>query len=209
MNAAVTTNGLLAGAVRHGDRPTILTTFKRADLPAFTRWMGFTRGAEVGVWRGAFSAHFCVENPDLHMLCVDPWISYPEWNDPKNLPPLPKSEALIAGAYQEAQARLGPLNCTIARAFSVDAAATVPDASLDFVYIDGNHVYDAVMADLQAWAPKVRSGGFVAGHDYRVFPNKPMIQVKAAVDDYTRQHGIDPWYLLAGERTPSFLWVVS
>lgn len=208
MTAVATVHEFLANLPGRGQGPTVLP-FSRTDLPRFTRALGFTRGAEIGVWRGAFSAHLCAQDPNLHMLCVDPWRSYPEWNDPKNHAPLKKSERLIAGAYADAKALLSRYNCTIIRAFSVDAAKTVPDDSLDFVYIDGNHVADAVRADLEAWTPKVRRGGFIAGHDYREFPHKPMIEVKAAVDDYTRQHGIDPWYVLAGDRTPSFLWAVA
>lgn len=49
---------------------------------------------------------------------------------------------------------------------SVMAAGAYPDGSLDFVWIDGDHRYDAVLADLRAWWPKVKPGGVLAGHDY-------------------------------------------
>jgi cephalosporin hydroxylase len=39
------------------------------------------------------------------------------------------------------------------------------DASLDFVYLDGDHQTDAVVADIDAWKPKIRKGGILAGHD--------------------------------------------
>lgn len=180
----------------------------RMELPRICRDLGFTKGAEIGVWKGAYSAAFCDANPNLHMLCVDPWQSYPAWLDTKNSMPFEQASRLIASAHDEAVKRLSPLNCTIVREFSVKAAEGVEDQSLDFVYIDANHVYAAVLEDLAAWAPKVKSGGFVAGHDYRNFENKPTIHVIEAVNDYTTIHGIDPWFILAGDRTPSFLWVV-
>jgi hypothetical protein len=181
----------------------------RADLPTLCRSLGFTKGAEIGVWKGAYSAAFCQANPQLHMLCVDPWLSYPAWLDTKN-PDLPAEDAArwIDEAYQIARTRLAPLNCTIARMFSAEAAKYVPDRSLDVVYIDGNHVEAAVYEDLTLWAPKVRTGGIVAGHDYRAFTNKPTIHVIEAVQAYTTAHAIDPWYITAGDRTPSFLWAV-
>jgi len=180
----------------------------RAALPTICRDLGYRRGAEIGVWRGAYSAAFMAANPRLELLCVDPWLSYPAWQDTKNSLQPDKQEAFMAAAYAQARARLAPLGCRIVRQFSVDAARDVPDRSLDFVYIDGNHVAAAVREDLEAWAPKVRRGGLVAGHDFRVFKHKPTIHVVEAVRAYTVDHGISPWYSLAADRTPSWLWVV-
>lgn len=202
------TNLLLrrAGASR---RSPIALKMGRADLPKLTRELGFTKGAEIGVWKGAYSASFCEANPNLHMLCVDPWLSYPAWLDTKNAMKPEDAERIMGESYALARARLSPLNTTIVRRFSLDAAQDVPDGSLDFVFIDGNHVYDAVTADLAAWMPKVRPGGYVAGHDYRIFKNKPTIHVVAAVNEFTKAHRIQPWFVLAGDRTPSFLWEVQ
>lgn len=186
--------------------PVTLPRMGRRDLPALTRELGFTKGAEIGVWKGAFSASFCEANPNLHMLCVDPWQAYPAWLDTKNAMPADEATAFIAKSYEEARERLKPLNATIVRKFSAEAAAEVPDGSLDFAYIDANHVYDAVVEDLAVWSPKVRKGGFISGHDFRVFTNKPTIHVVRAVQDFTKRHQIAPWFVLASERTPSFFW---
>lgn len=180
----------------------------RAELPVICRDLGFTKGAEVGVWKGAFSAQFCEANPAMHMLCIDPWESYPAWLDTKNAMPAAQAQRLIDKAYASARARLAPLNCSIVRQFSAAAAATVQDRSLDVVYIDGNHVREAVYEDLSLWSAKVRPGGLIGGHDYRVFPNKPTIHVVDAVNAYITDHQIEPWFVLAGDRTPSFLWEV-
>lgn len=187
----------------------VLKQMSRNDLPPFCRDMRFNAGAEIGVWKGAFSAMFCASNPDLHMICVDPWLSYPAWLDTKNSLPKDEADAFMRASYEEAVARLSPLNCSIVRKFSVDAASDVPDRSLDFVYIDGNHVLDAVLEDLAAWGPKVKPGGFISGHDYRVFSNKPTIHVVEAVHRFTAERQISPWFVLAADRTPSFLWEVA
>lgn len=180
----------------------------RKHLPEFVRELGFTRGAEIGVWKGEYSARFCEADPAIHMTCVDPWLSYKAWQDLRNAWPAEKQERVMEEAYALARARLAPLNCRIIRAFSAAAAAEIPDRSLDFVYVDANHVYDAVLEDLTLWTPKIRRGGFLAGHDFRVFPHKPTIHVVAAVRDFTREHAIDPWFILVADRTPSFLWEV-
>lgn len=49
---------------------------------------------------------------------------------------------------------------------SLDAVKDFKDEFFDFVYIDGDHEYDAVLKDVNAWYPKVKHGGILAGHDY-------------------------------------------
>jgi predicted O-methyltransferase YrrM len=52
--------------------------------------------------------------------------------------------------------------------FSHKMVGFVADNSLDFVYIDANHMKSQVVRDIQCWYPKVRRGGLVSGHDYDV-----------------------------------------
>ena len=47
-----------------------------------------------------------------------------------------------------------------------EAARLFEDESLDAVFIDADHSYEAVKLDIQNWMPKVRKGGILAGHDY-------------------------------------------
>lgn len=52
------------------------------------------------------------------------------------------------------------------RKTSREAAGLVPDASQDFVFIDADHRYEAVLEDIALWRPKVKPGGLLCGHDY-------------------------------------------
>jgi len=47
-----------------------------------------------------------------------------------------------------------------------DVAAQFADASVDVVYIDALHTYEAVRGAILRWFPKVRPTGACAGHDY-------------------------------------------
>ena len=46
------------------------------------------------------------------------------------------------------------------------ALADFEDGSLDYVYIDGNHLYEFVKKDLELSLRKVKSGGYITGDDY-------------------------------------------
>ena len=52
------------------------------------------------------------------------------------------------------------------RGGSSESARFFEDGSVDFVFIDADHVYDRVKEDILAWLPKVKPGGIIAGHDY-------------------------------------------
>ncbi len=74
---------------------------------------------------------------------------------------------------------------------SVETAADFADQSLDFVFIDARHTYEATREDLAAWWPKVKPGGLLAGHEYLHAPG-----VRAAVDAFVARHDLAPAFRL-------------
>jgi predicted O-methyltransferase YrrM len=52
--------------------------------------------------------------------------------------------------------------------FSHNASKTW-STSIDFLFIDGDHSYEACMRDWQEWSRFVEAGGIVAFHDARTF----------------------------------------
>ena len=68
---------------------------------------------------------------------------------------------------------------------SAQSAAQFNDESFHLVFIDGDHTARGVLRDLEAWVPKVRSGGVISGHDYGSHFH---LDVKPVVDAFFRDH---------------------
>jgi len=184
----------------------------RADLPKLFRTLELHRGAEIGVWTGDYSREFLETDPALQLLCVDPWQIYRDYRDNNQ-------QHRIDEKYRLACAALAPYGdrVTVIRKFSQDAAQDVPERSLDWVYIDGNHALEFVTMDLALWGRRVRTGGIVSGHDYYHFPRPAWCHVVEAVHAYTTAMRIPQWYVLGTRhearrsllqhRYRSFCWV--
>lgn len=54
----------------------------------------------------------------------------------------------------------------VIRGKSKSAVELFEDDYFDFIYIDADHTYDSVCLDIQLYLPKLKKGGFIAGHDY-------------------------------------------
>ena len=51
---------------------------------------------------------------------------------------------------------------------SEEFVKTIEDESLDFVFIDGDHSFEAALKDFQNYYPKVKKGGIFGGHDIQL-----------------------------------------
>jgi len=172
----------------------------RHDLADIFAAVGFTKGAEIGVEQGRYAEVLCRANSVLELLCVDAWQASNTYRPHV-------TQAQVNGFYLATQQRLQPYHATCLRAFSVDAARAVPDSSLDFVYLDAAHDFANVAADMAAWAPKVRAGGIVSGHDFTTRQTGDPCHVEAAVTAWTQAYQIRPWFVLTGDRSPSWFWL--
>lgn len=122
---------------------------------------GYRVGAEVGVLTGGFCCFQLARHPDLKLYAVDRWEPFPEGHMYHKRDLLRAYAGLQELAANEYAGRL-----ILLRGDSVEMAQCVPDGELDFVFIDADHEYESVKADIEAWAPKVRRGGLISGHDY-------------------------------------------
>ena len=71
---------------------------------------------------------------------------------------------------------------------SVAASGLLADGSVEWVHLDARHDYASVRADIDAWLPKIKPGGWLSGDDY---DEEKWPDVVRAVRD--RLPGAGPW----------------
>lgn len=120
----------------------------RETMLMFARRYQWKRGAELGLGKGHLFALLLASRPRLFLIGVDRFVKRDR---------LPLVQA-IAAQY--------PDRCVVHACATHEAAALVADGSLDFVFIDAGHSYEAVKTDIADWWPKVRARGWFGGHDY-------------------------------------------
>lgn len=135
----------------------------RNMFPMFLQSLGLCGTAvEVGVAEGNYSREFLRFWPG-HYVMVDPWRHIDGYDDVMN-----GDDAEHEERFRQAMAVAAnyTTRCEVFRMDSLAAAQRFNDRSLDFVYIDADHSYEGCKRDILAWAPKVKPGGILAGHDY-------------------------------------------
>lgn len=130
-------------------------------------------GVEVGVHKGATSQALLRAFPKLSLWLVDPYQPHPDY--PAELQGKHFAEMLE-------RTRFATDRRFVLKLRSTDAVKTpeISDALFDFVFIDADHSYESVKADLAAWWPRVKPGGLFCGHDY----GKKEYGVTEAVDEW-------------------------
>lgn len=119
-----------------------------------------TRIAEVGTSGGTTSRYILSHCPSLRFYLLIDW-------DGRDFP------------FTELVTKYHP-HANFVKLFSHEAVRIVDDESMDLVFIDANHSYKSTKEDIEMWAPKVRKGGVICGHDYE---NPQWAGVKKAVDE--------------------------
>lgn len=140
-------------------------------------------GAEIGVWRGELSADLLRTFPGLGLTMVDLWEPFGDsamHNKDNNV-------GTMLEALEDAKRNtwFAKDRRCIAPFPSEEVALHWKDEEMDFVFIDADHFYKSVRADLRAWWPKVQSNGIMAGHDYNGMGDRRKgWGVKQAVDEF-------------------------
>jgi len=129
---------------------------------------------EIGVAKADNSLSILQELPIKKLLLIDPYIAYVENGRLTSCEDNFEMAMARLSRYKQAQ---------LIRKTSEEAAKDI-DEPLDFVYIDGNHSYSFVMADILNYYPLLRKGGVIGGHDYTPFHDLGVVR---AVDEFVEQ----------------------
>lgn len=144
---------------------------------------------EVGSWRGwtAWNILYAIKDVDGAVLyCVDHWQGSPSTRQPKEIE---RTGDDIYFCFLSNMFELGLSHKVIPlKLDSRKAAELFPNQFADLVFIDADHLYAEVKADIEAWWPKVKVGGILCGHDmqrpYSKIPDEYKTQEVLA----TREH---------------------
>lgn len=150
-------------------------------------------GAEIGVAEGYFTRHILRHTAPRRLYLVDCWRFQEEGtyvSDMNNVCQKKQDERYHDVLREHAQA-IAAGNVVVLRMFSAEAASRLERGSLDWLYLDANHTYDAVRADLELYVPAMKRDGIVCGHDYSNSPWAARMDfgVVEAVNDFARKHG--------------------
>lgn len=139
--------------------------------------LGYSRCVEVGVFGGTWSEFFLVFGTSIdgrldeeaiaevkEYTLIDIWKWAGEELGDGSMGTNLFSARAMQGAVTKLQ-RFWP-RVSFVQKPSVLASRLFEEASLDLAFIDAGHDICSVREDLEAWWPKVRSGGLMAGDDY-------------------------------------------
>lgn len=128
--------------------------------------------AEIGVWKCKLTKRLLKRCGDIitQYWAVDSWKAFDILGDlDKSTRYTRMTEQAWNKAYLDAcKLILSFPKLRVVRAPSVEAAKLFPKGHFDLVFIDADHSYEAVAADIKAWLPLVKKGGLLAGHDYKI-----------------------------------------
>lgn len=162
-------------------------------------------GAEIGVCRGVNAANLFLATRPIKLHLVDIWardkiteiyhpidLHYNDWEQDVRL-------------LFEAEIQSGEVE--IHRKTGIAFLNSCQDASLDWIYIDGDHSYENLSRELRLAVSKVKAGGIIAGHDFVVHKGWKSGVVRAVMNEI--QRGTMVMKMITNEEFPSYLCTVS
>eukprot|EP00961_Rhodomonas_salina_P156949 2112891-Rhodomonas_salina.3 len=126
-------------------------------------------GVELGVQEGKFAQKILERwGRCSRFYLVDLWQRQEESENYRDTANVPNPQQLknLASARIHVGNYLHRTKAIFLPMSTVDAAKLLMDASVDFIYVDARHDYCGVLEDIEAWWPKLRAGGVMAGHDF-------------------------------------------
>ena len=121
-----------------------------------------TEMIEIGSYMGESTMMFATSNMFNKIHAIEPFKGEEEFNDLFGYDwETVKKEYLLNTRHWDNRDII-----TLWEDYSYDIADEFKDGSVDFIYVDGSHEYEDVKRDIELYLPKIKQGGFIAGHDY-------------------------------------------
>lgn len=135
-------------------------------------WLPFgCEGVEIGSYAGESAEIFAQSGKFQTLTCVDSWLG----------------DCACAEEDFDYLHHRWPNMIVKEKLTALQYIRTRQPQSLDFVYLDADHEYQNIKAELDAIRCKIKAGGFIAGHDYD--PLHPGV-MRAVNETFGRPHAI-------------------
>ncbi len=155
--------------------------------------------AEIGVEFGGFTDIYYRENSEIHLIDM--------WQTENNDYYFSERAGQVEQGYSQVLSKYGNAsNVKMVKMRSDEAAKLYEDGYFDWIYIDADHTYEAVLDDIKNWLPKLKKGGIISGHDFDPDPsdsNYSLYGVEKAVKEFfgdnfklTNESNYKSWYVL-------------
>lgn len=148
-------------------------------------------GAEIGVAEGNVSWYMMKYGNVGKIHLVDPWevTTKKQIINEKDNMYFAKFKDEILAKYEEVKRRfedeIASGSIIVHKMNGIDAAKEIEDNSLDWVFIDDDHTYEATYENYQAYIPKLKVGGYLLGDDHR---KVLWFKVIEATNDILKEH---------------------
>lgn len=148
--------------------------------------------AEIGVHKGEFSKKILDITEPKRLHLIDPWEHQEDdrYKDSRYGGLDSDGQAIMDQRYQKVRELFGKElqagRVQIHRNYSDVASEEFQDSYFDWIYIDGNHLYEFVKNDLELYYPKIKVNGYMTGDDYGT-QNWWGNGVQEAVDEFVAQ----------------------
>jgi hypothetical protein len=146
-------------------------------------------GAEIGVHKGYLTRYLLdvLQPSQLHL--IDPWyLVGANWTWGSGDRSTTNALAAVVRRYA---GELTSGRVVLHIGFDLEVLAGLPDACLDWVYLDTTHEQAHTRAELELLRLKVKPGGLITGDDWRSDPQHRHHGVALAVRSFVEDHGYD------------------
>ena len=168
--------------------------FNKAPLRKIIKHRKVKVVVEVGSWKGQSTCQIAKMLPkDGKVYAIDSWVGFPQkYYTDYNTETL-YQQFLSNVIHQKLTDKIVPVRMESQKA--AETLAIVPD----LIYLDANHEFDAIYADLTSWYPFVKGHGILCGDDWDwTWPELPGFPVKEAVTQFANEHHLrietDGWF---------------